>query len=57
MKKRIALLLALVLCLGLATPVLAAARTSPPFSDVPPDHWASSVIERCWQEGVLQGAS
>ncbi|MDE6456370.1 MAG: S-layer homology domain-containing protein [Dysosmobacter sp.] len=51
MKKQfMALVLALVLCLGLAVPVSAAG-----FSDVPADHWASEQINRAVVDGIVGG--
>lgn len=51
MKKRI-LAAALTLCLGAATPALAAA---PSFSDVPSTHWSFSFVETAAEHGWISG--
>lgn len=52
MKNKIALLLALILCLGLATPAFAAQDA---FSDVPDSHWAYAYIAEMSEKGVMEG--
>lgn len=55
MKKRILSLgMALVLCLGLTAPALAAAQT---FTDVPASYWAYDAIERAYAGGIVNGTS
>ena len=56
MKKRkyaVTLFLALLLLLGGILP--AAAANGQSFSDVPPAHWASSAIQRCYDSGLVNG--
>lgn len=52
MKKILSLVLALVLCTGLAVPALAAE-----FSDVPPDHAFYDAIMDCAGKGIVGGYS
>lgn len=55
MKKRLSsLALALVLCLGLASPAVAAGQT---FSDVPTSFWAYEAIEYVVDKGLFNGTS
>lgn len=52
MKRLFSLTLALVLCLGLRVPALAAS-----FSNVPPDHIFYSAIMDCANQGIVSGYS
>lgn len=52
MKKRIlSLTLALAACLSLTI----AAQAAAPFTDVPPDHWAYADIQKCCDQGIVNG--
>ncbi len=52
MKKRLAFVLAMVLCLSLAVPAMAA---EPAFTDVPDTHWAYDAVEEMAKQGVVGG--
>lgn len=52
MKRFVSLVLALMLCAGLAAPALAA-----DFSDVSADHWAYSAIQTAAEKGITSGYS
>lgn len=52
MRKTVSLLLAMVLCFGLASPALAA---DPTFSDVPAAYWGYEAIEAMAAKGVISG--
>ena len=52
MKKKLSLLLALVLCLGL---VPQAKADSSPFGDVPASHWAYDAIMEAYEDGAVAG--
>ena len=52
MKKRIlSLTLALAACLSLTI----AAQAAESFDDVPPDHWAYADIQKCCEQGIVNG--
>lgn len=52
MKKKLSLLLALLLCLGL---VPQANADSSPFGDVPASHWAYTAIMEAYEDGAVAG--
>ena len=52
MKKRLSFVLAMVLCLSLAVPAMAA---EPAFTDVPATHWAYDAVQEMAEQGVVKG--
>lgn len=54
MKKIVALILAVMLCAGLAAPAMAADKN---FSDVPSSHWAYAEIQSAVSDGITTGYS